>query len=163
MTARVSYMVEYRTLDVESHDTRVFLDGVNVQIDLNSIKTGDIIQIACKEDVKAPSVKSPTVRLIAPYVEICVTRPGLCCCTHDAEDCTIRDHGTTICPYCVKSWAWDWLIRSHPKCRHGTEWAYKTFGCRCPVCRKWDRDDRIARGVTKGTRPARSYHPPVKM
>lgn len=100
----------------------------NVQIDPSSVKAGDKLLLALKEDVL---VGSKRTRLIARWIDITVRTPDMC----------IQDdlwHAMSVCTECIRdSWLWDFLfrnVRTLPGFAHGTNRAYDVFGCRCDDC-----------------------------
>lgn len=154
--------VQHRVLDSPMLPSPPFyLDMVDINTAYKNVRSGQIIQIALKEDVRPGSVRSSKKLLIAPYSQVVVVEPQFCCCGWYSQDenyalgcpgCGDNEmdaHGSTICPNCVDSWAIDWFVRYEPKMIHGTDTAYLTYGCRCPLCRGRHSKDGKARGYRR--------------
>lgn len=102
-------------------------DWGNVQIAWKQVKPGDVVTIAPKERVLIGSHRR---RLIAQWCDVTVRTP---------EACILQDdpHLFTICPECIETWCWDYLIRDTSDMAgwvHGSARAYDYFGCRCDPC-----------------------------
>jgi hypothetical protein len=112
--------------------------GSNVQIDPDSVQVGDILQSVPKEEATSGAGAK---RILGNYVEFIVVAPDQCFDTDEPE----LQHCTTICPECVETWSWDHLLRRSDSFVHGSLVAYDTFGCRCPKCRLYKKNRRLAK------------------
>lgn len=126
------YKVVYREIETNFRTEKFEMDGINMSIDWQNVRIGQIVQIAEKGSVRPSSVKSPITRLYGVYSQLVVLASSECC---DVEDPI--EPGSTICPKCAQSWCWDYVVRSHPSwVEHGTYESYSRFGCRCRECRR---------------------------
>jgi hypothetical protein len=125
-------MIQYRQIDPESmYPYGLVIDGVQVAVDWQNVRVGQVVQIALKEDVRPASVSSPRQRIMAPYVQMVIVSHDVCTsCKGDSEK------SQTICPECIESWGYDWFVRyDETFTSHGNPRSYLYFGCRCPECR----------------------------
>lgn len=151
-------MIQYQQIDPDSvHKYGLVIDGVQMAIMPEDVQIGMIVQIALKDEVRPSAHDGRHSRLMAPYVQkVIVSHDECTTCAHDVENVN-----QTICPECVESWGWDWLVRFEKKFnKHGDANIYSNYGCRCPECR-WAKKVRYGTGELseKGVVRGRTHSP----